>query len=189
MLAIAYVIVVVIIEFPFYLRRFSSSKVEWISGDINKLLSAFIIILFSFNCQTGLFTIISELKNPTDDRVNRVKNWSVIIDTSFYATISLFGYLSTTDQTPEVIINRASVFGKNDYFMEVGQILLYICIIIHIPVNYHPLRRSFVNLFLNKTKYFTTKQSNNNQELDNHLSHAYTEYADSNRISQGGIDH
>ena len=61
--------------------------------------------------------------------------------------VSIFGYLSTFGKTPHVVANRESLryFGSPDYMMLLGQIAVYVSLILSVPVNYAAIRRSLFN--------------------------------------------
>ena len=146
--SIGYLIVVVIIETPFYLKNFQPiAPLVWFSGNINNIFSAFIIVLFAFICQAGVFVVLNELQQPTLRRMRKVTKRSVATDFVFYMIVAFFGYISTKGSTVDMITDRDPYIpGKVDYFMNVGRFFLYIAILIHIPINYHPFRRSAFNL-------------------------------------------
>ena len=153
--SIGYLVIVVIVEMPLYLKHFSMPdlKITWFNSSINNIFSAFIIILFAYICQAGVFVVLNELKEPTFRRMKKVISRSVITDFIFYSVVSFFGYISTKNYTAEMITDREPYTpGKVDYAMNIGRIFLYIAIIIHIPINYHPFRRSMFNLLFSSSQ-------------------------------------
>jgi len=79
--------------------------------------------------------------------MKKVITRSVSIDFVFYMAIACFGYISTKGSTVEMITDRDSYIPyRVDFFMDIGRFFLYIAVLIHIPINYHPLRRSAFNL-------------------------------------------
>jgi amino acid permease len=153
--SIGYLVIVVIVEMPLYLKHFTMPdlKITWFNSSINNIFSAFIIILFAYICQAGVFVVLNELKEPTFRRMKKVISRSVITDFIFYSVVSLFGYISTKNYTSEMITDREPYTpGKVDYAMNVGRIFLYIAILIHIPINYHPFRRSLFNLLFSSSQ-------------------------------------
>ena len=67
----------------------------------------------------------------------------------FFFIVALSGYLSTFDETPKVVITRTNLehFGNRDYFNMIAIIGVIVTIVISIPINYVPLRRSLFNIF------------------------------------------
>jgi hypothetical protein len=46
-------------------------------------------------------------------------------------------------------VKRDPLIGwEKDYFMIIGRIAVYITLILHIPVNFNPLRRTFWDIFI-----------------------------------------
>jgi amino acid permease len=145
--SIGYLILLIIIESPLYIKNFAKGGIVYFNGDIKKILTAFVMILFAYSSQAGVFVMLSELYMPTLRRMHKVVGRSLTIDFIFYALISIFGYISTGSNTPDLITNRdAYKPGMIDYFMIVGRVFFFISVIIHIPINFHPWRRSFFNL-------------------------------------------
>ena len=144
-----YIAVVVVLESYFYIKYYNMPNihVKWFSTNVNDLFSSLIMVLFAFICHAGIFVILSELKSPTSDRMYKVAKESILLSLTFYSIISIFGYASTLNYTPEMITDRMPYkTGFTDIFMNAGRVVLYIAIIIHIPVNYHPFRRSLFNV-------------------------------------------
>lgn len=57
----------------------------------------------------------------------------------FYIIISLLGYFSTFEETPEVFVERIAPWGT-DILMIIAQIIITICLIFSIMFNYVPFR-------------------------------------------------
>lgn len=64
---------------------------------------------------------------------------------AFYALVSVFGYLSTFDATPEVYVERVAPWGF-DVFMAVAQALVVLSLLVNTMVNYVVLRASVFGL-------------------------------------------
>ena len=160
---ILYSIIVVVIQFPFffhhYLNEENREPINYI--DIEKGFTSELlffqgagVFFFSFTCHVGAFPVYKTLKNNGLKRIQKVFRRSIILDTVVYLLIGLCGYLSVPDNTPEIIINRISIF-KNDIFMIIGRLGISITLMLTLPANYNALRLSFM------------EQVFGNSELDN----------------------
>jgi Transmembrane amino acid transporter protein. len=74
-----------------------------------------------------------------------------------YLALGLFGYLSTLDDTPTLIImrNRPSRI-KNDFLMVIGRILMAITLVIAVPVNIPPCRAAIAKSWLRYKQDYST---------------------------------
>lgn len=74
----------------------------------------------------------------------------------FYLTIILSGYLSTFDDTPDIVVKRNPPPNfKKDYFLSFAQIAVAAALCITIPINFIALRTEIYNLFLRGEKSST----------------------------------
>lgn len=66
-----------------------------------------------------------------------------------YMALGLFGYLSTLDNTPDLIIMRSQPsYIQNDFLMVIGRIFMVITLIFAIPVNIMPCRSAIIKNWL-----------------------------------------
>ena len=112
-----YIVLVLIFEFPSYYERYLSQPtavVNYFTFNF-KFFNAVGVIYFAYTNQSQLFPIYKELVNPTKARVTKVISRAGMIVGFFYISVPTFGYLSTLQFTPTVIVNRPMLDGK-DYF-------------------------------------------------------------------------
>ena len=103
-------------------------------------------IIYAFECHVGLFPVLTSLQKPTKVRVQKVLRNAILIDVISCIIISLSGYLSQPFDTPELILERHTIF-KHDFLMTVG-LLLFICTLVtKIGANYNGFRMTILNLF------------------------------------------
>ena len=103
-------------------------------------------IIFAFECHVGLFPVLSSLQKPTRVRVQKVLRNAILIDVISCIIISLSGYLSQPFKTPELILERHTIF-KHDFLMVTG-LLLFICTLVtKIGANYNGFRSTILNVF------------------------------------------
>ena len=86
--------------------------------------------------------------------------WSILINWCIYTTASLFGYLSTFQKTPHIVTTRKPLhyLGNIDYFMLLGQLGVYISLILSVPINYAAIRRTLFNFIWGPTHPITNPQ-------------------------------
>lgn len=64
-----------------------------------------------------------------------------------YFALGLFGYLSTLDSTPDLIImRRAPELIPNDFLMVIARGLMVIILVVAVPINIPPSRRVIIKL-------------------------------------------
>jgi len=65
--------------------------------------------MFGFGGHIHIFTIQGELENTNIRRMNKVIRYSVLIGTTFYLCVMIFGYLSFMGNIPEIFTQRESI--------------------------------------------------------------------------------
>ena len=157
-----FLIFIVVIECPFYVKNnfYDKNKIiklnyidilSGFEGDM-KILQAISTLFYAFSCHVGVFPVLNSLKNPTRARIKLLFKKSILLDIICYLIIGISGYLTQPDDTPDIIIERKSIF-KNDFLMNIGQICFILTLIAKICANYNALRICIVNLFnINKTE-------------------------------------
>ncbi len=80
------------------------------------------------------------------------------MDLIFYVVITLAGYLSTFDATPDIVVRRPLPPGwDKDYFMVFAQVAVAAALCITIPLNFVPLRTAVFNHLFEDQKLTTKK--------------------------------
>ena len=161
--ALFLMIFIILIQFPsFYYHNIHQRK-----HDVNFLdlkhgfdkhmhfFQSISTIIYAFECHAGLFPVLSSLHKPTKIRVQKVLRNAVLIDVISCMIIALSGYLSQPFNTPELIIERHTIF-KHDFLMTTGFILFICTLVTKIGANYNGFRITILNLF----KYDTNNYPN-----------------------------
>ncbi|OMJ73794.1 hypothetical protein SteCoe_27436 [Stentor coeruleus] len=144
---ISFVMLVLIIEFPFFVEENNFDTVKYAGVDIT-IFSAFSVSLFAYLCHQNITRIQSELENPSILRMKKVTGRSVGIMCTLFCLISLFGYLSCLHNTPHLIILRKAPSNiSNDAAMVICRIMITFTMSIAIPINLNPCRVSIQKLF------------------------------------------
>ncbi len=72
---------------------------------------------------------------------------------AFYVIITLTGYLSTLDQTRDLIIDRDSPFSGTDYMMIISQLAVSLSLLIGTPLNFVPVRMALFEQIFENPQY------------------------------------
>lgn len=141
--AIIYTLIVMLVELPRYYDYFHNQLHEEISYFAMNLdfFNGCSITFFSFTCQASILPIFSELVNPNEKRMMKVIGRSLLIDCLFYCAIALVGYFSTLESTPDLVIARPQIDGK-DYFMTLSCLAVILVVLVSSPANYFPFKNT-----------------------------------------------
>lgn len=158
------IIFIVVIQCPsFYYhnvveRRMSINFIDFGPGfgpDL-KFITSISTIIYAYECHAGIFPVISSLTNPTEERVNKVFKRATIINVVSYIIITLSGYLSQPQHTPDLILEREKI-SDSDYLMTLGLILFSITIMTKIGALFNCLRSLLLNVMkFDQENYPTT---------------------------------
>ena len=148
------IIIIIIIQCPsFYKNNVIKKKQKLNIFDFSygfnynlKFIQSISTIIYSYACHAGVLPVISGLDNPIRERVQKVFISSTTINIICYTIITLCGYLSQPENTPDLILEREKI-SKKDYLMTVGLILFSITLITKIVSTYNVLRSLLLNLF------------------------------------------
>ena len=115
------------------------------------------MIIYAFECHSGLFPVLSNLQKPSRLKVQKMFKNALLIDVISCMIIALSGYLSQPFNTPELIIERHTIY-KHDILMISGLILFLFTLITKVGANYNGFRITILNLFkydtINYPNYF-----------------------------------
>ena len=64
------------------------------------------ITLFAFTNQCNVLPVYQELVNPVKYRLMKIIRRSILLIFCLYASMSMAGYFSTLNNTPEIILSR-----------------------------------------------------------------------------------
>jgi len=108
------------------------------------IIRPFVTLFFAYTSQNALFPIIEAVKDRTERKINKIFYISSIIDCIIYILIGILGYLTQPIDTPDLIIERKSIF-KKDYFMIAGRMLLTLTLLGKIAPNYNSIRTTILS--------------------------------------------
>ena len=159
-ISLLFVILIIIIQSPFFIVHYYNEiyKKDDKSTHLNvydlskgadkdlNIIRPFVTLFFAYTSQNALFPIIEVLKDRTKKKVDKIFYISSIIDCLIYILIGILGYLTQPIDTPDLIIERKSIF-KKDYFMIIGRMLLTLTLIGKIAPNFNAMRSTLLSSF------------------------------------------
>ena len=148
------IIIIVVIQCPFFIYHniiLGNQKINFF--DLNKgfnselkFIQSISTIIYAYECHSGIFPVIASLYNPTKNRMQEVFKQSTLINVISYIIITIAGYLSQPERTPDLILERERI-SQNDYLMTIGLCLFSITLITKISASYNCFRAIILNIF------------------------------------------
>lgn len=158
---LVFTIIVVMFEMPFYIQDYKPNF-DGCLQTTNFCFSAQFfngagIILFAFTNQCNVLPVYSELQNPVKYRLMKIIRRSIILVLALYITMSLAGYFSTFQNTPEIILSRQppEINWNVDWFTTIAAILVMTVMVSNIVLNYIPFRNSLYFMSTGREKFST----------------------------------
>ena len=147
-------IFIILVQFPsFYYHNIHQRKQNINFSDIKlgfgknmEFFQSITTIIYAFECHSGIFSVLSNLQKPSKARVQKVFKNAILIDVISCMIIALSGYLSQPFNTPELIIERHTIF-QHDILMITNLILFVFTLITKVSANYNGFRITILNLF------------------------------------------
>ena len=147
-------IFIILVQFPSYYyhnihqrkQNINFSDVKLGFGKNMELFQSITTIIYAFECHSGIFSVLSNLQKPSKIRVQKVFKNAILIDVISCMIIALSGYLSQPFNTPDLIIERHTIY-KHDILMITGLILFVFTLITKVGANYNGFRITILNLF------------------------------------------
>jgi amino acid permease len=163
--AYIYCISVIVIQSPWFLKHYldnykkddPSTHANWynLGNGFTKELYFFTgiaTVFFAYECHTGAFPVYKNLKNHTEERINKLYFRSLCLDIAVYILISVSGFITAPLNPKSLIIFRDNVVFKNDIFMIIAKIALACNLFLSLPANYAGYRQSFFIFFFGTDK-------------------------------------
>ena len=154
-------ILVVVIELPFYDTLYQSNYGDCLQVTNVCYSAQFFngagIILFAFTNQCNVLPVYQELVNPVKYRLMKIITRSIILVFSLYMIMSLSGYFSTLNNTPEVVLSREPPTEEwsTDWLQTIASILVLSTMVTNIVMNYIPFRNSLYFMSTGKENFST----------------------------------
>ena len=120
------------------------------------VMEAFPIIIFAFSCQVNVCAIFEELRPPTTDAINaminetpeaskqrvmaRITRNGILLCTTLYICIGLFGYLDFGNAIKDNILNSYCIQKSHDPLMIAASAFVAVAVVVAFPFNILPAR-------------------------------------------------
>lgn len=155
-------ILVVVIELPFYDTLYQSNYSSDCLQVTNVCYSAQFfngagIILFAYTNQCNVLPVYQELVNPVKYRLMKIIRRSLLLIYTLYILMSLAGYFSTLNNTPEIVLSREPPTEEwtTDWLQTIASILVISTMVTNIVMNYIPFRNSLYFMTTGKENFST----------------------------------
>lgn len=99
-----------------------------------KIWGSYCLSLFSSVNQFSVVNVLSEYKEPTERRINKLIMRSPIIPILVYLSVSVAGYQTCGDKCEEIIIDREVPNGYNDILMTLCKVGLLVCLVVGVII-------------------------------------------------------
>ena len=143
---LTYILILVICQFPYYSSQHGFDGIKYFKVDLS-FFGAFALCLFAYLCQQNLTRIEGELVSKSMPRMNKVITRAVLIQSSLFTLLAVFGYLSFLGNTPELIIMRHAAKGiRHDWMMVLARLMETFTLTFAMPLNLSPTRASIEKL-------------------------------------------
>ena len=160
-LQIIYVLIVLIIEFPSYLKEFFDKtiffkKEMYFNFNIFKIMEIPFVLFTSFGNHSTILSVVQEIDAKTQKRVLKVGKYTFFGEFFIYIYLVLICFFSTYSHTHdnEIFLIRPKI----TFLMTLGQFFMAILMICNISLYYFTTLPTLQYLF-NKNKEFTHKQN------------------------------
>eukprot|EP00744_Colponema_vietnamica_P007174 GILI01010359.1.p1 GENE.GILI01010359.1~~GILI01010359.1.p1 ORF type:complete len:534 (-),score=143.64 GILI01010359.1:524-2125(-) len=126
-------------------------SVVLVSSDWGGIFRSISMIMFAFSCQPNVYSIYSDLVNPTPTRMNKVAVRSNGMCMLVYVLISVFGYIMFLDDIQGNILQNFEKIVINDPLIALAEVAMTFSLVLAFPLNIFPCRYSIdVLLFHNR---------------------------------------
>lgn len=158
---------------PFYNKQFwerrnegipeYQGKINWwdISQAFDEKLLFFVHganIVFTFDCQFALVSVYDSLRDKSIKQLYKLNLYGIIVICTILTIVAMIGFLTNPIHQEELLIFRNALSPHSiDIFMTVGKIIICLCILCDISINYNQIRLSAFKFLFNTGK-FTQKQ-------------------------------
>ena len=160
-LQILYVLIVLIIEFPFYFKEYFDKTVfyqkeTYFNFNIFKIMEIPFVLFTSFGNHSTILSVVQEIDKKTEKRVLKVGKYTFFGEFYIYIYLVLICFFSTYSHTKdnEIFLIRPEI----TFLMSLGQFFMVILMICNISLYYFTTLPTLQYLF-NNNKEFNNKQN------------------------------
>lgn len=113
-------------------------------------------LMYCFDLQYAIMPLYKSLENNSYKSLKKLNLITICMVTTVFLITSIFGFLTAPVDPPELLIFRISI-TKSDLAMTIAMMLMCICIIGEICINFNTIRICFFQI-LRQSEDFTTKE-------------------------------
>lgn len=137
---------------------------------LKSTFSSLSLFVFSFTCHQNMFPILNELnycenQGSKNKQTNLIIRNSILISSSVYLIVGIFGYLTFGDQVNGNII---SMYENSSVLTLIGRFCIVIMVSLSYPLQFHPCRNSINNVYCHLN--LKSNLAENYQKKTNYLS-------------------
>lgn len=167
LISVGYLVVLVVAHF--FVGDVPDSK----RGDVRLLapyslpavLQTLSIVVFAFTCHQNMFSVLNELKKPTERKLKGIIATSIGNSAFLYVVVGLCGYFTFGDTVGGNIITTYPY----SIFSTIGRFAIVILVVFSYPLQCHPCRASLnhvMQYFTHKPEHHHNVRDNNDTQLD-----------------------
>ena len=160
-LQILYVLIVLIIEFPSYLKEFYNKKVflshkTYFNKNIYTIMEIPFVLFTSFGNHSTILSVVKQIKSKTTKRVLNVGKYTFFGEFFVYIYLVFICFFSTFSHTDdnEIFLIRPKI----TFLMTLGQFFMVILMVCNISLYYFTTLPTLQFIF-NKSEEFTKNQN------------------------------
>ncbi|XP_041748675.1 sodium-coupled neutral amino acid transporter 3 isoform X2 [Coregonus clupeaformis] len=105
------------------------------------------ILAFAFVCHPEVLPIYTELRNPTQRRMQHVSNLSILVMYTMYFLAALFGYLTFYGKTESELLHTYSRIDPYDTLILCVRLAVLTAVTLTVPIVLFPVRRALDQMF------------------------------------------
>uniref|UniRef100_A0A8C7FGG9 Solute carrier family 38 member 3 n=1 Tax=Oncorhynchus kisutch TaxID=8019 RepID=A0A8C7FGG9_ONCKI len=105
------------------------------------------ILAFAFVCHPEVLPIYTELRNPTQRRMQHVSNLSILVMYTMYFLAALFGYLTFYGKTETELLHTYSRIDPYDTLILCVRLAVLTAVTLTVPIVLFPVRRALNQMF------------------------------------------
>ncbi|XP_034724711.1 sodium-coupled neutral amino acid transporter 3 isoform X2 [Etheostoma cragini] len=100
------------------------------------------ILAFAFVCHPEVLPIYTELRNPTQKKMQKVSNVSIFVMYSMYFLAALFGYLTFYDKVEPELLHTYNRIDPYDTLILCVRVAVLTAVTLTVPIVLFPVRRA-----------------------------------------------
>uniref|UniRef100_A0A3P9AKG9 Amino acid transporter transmembrane domain-containing protein n=1 Tax=Esox lucius TaxID=8010 RepID=A0A3P9AKG9_ESOLU len=111
------------------------------------------ILAFAFVCHPEVLPIYTELRNPTQKRMQHVSNLSILVMYTMYFLAALFGYLTFYGKTESELLHTYSKIDPYDTLILCVRLAVLTAVTLTVPIVLFPVRRALNQMFFSSKSF------------------------------------